>query len=192
MNPLLKRMPPSAIKTIRDTIYWQYAKLMSKSAGLNIYQSRGFQMKKFKELQSGKIQWSSTIREWLREHEKPNECIYCGSKENLSTEHILPKSWGGPDIPDNVVKVCRTCNSKKGAKKLYEYFGYDNRDKIPRIAEGKYLKLLFRLHEERGTLDISEAELKGKLCPNCEMGKLCIKDYKLGKISVYCVEGGKW
>lgn len=163
-------MPPSAVKTIKDTIYWQYAKLISKSAGLNVSESRGFQMKKFKELQEGEIKWSSSVTEWLKELEKPNECIYCGDKEGLSVEHILPRDSGGPDSPDNTILVCRECNSRKGKKRLYEYFKHGKRDEIPRIAEGKYLKLLFELHEKAGTLDVTEKELKEKMCPKCNYG----------------------
>ena len=181
-------MPPSAVKTIRDQIYWQYAKLISKSAGLGI-NARAFQMERFKKLQSGEIKWSSTIREWLKEHEKPDECVYCGAKENLTTEHILPRVCGGPDIPDNAIRICKTCNSSKGGKRLYEWFGLANKDKIPRIAEGKYLKLLYDLHEARGTLDVNKKELESALCPNCNMKKNCLREGKEGKMSVYCLEG---
>jgi len=59
------------------------------------------------------MKWSTTVREWQREHEKPNECIYCGSKGDLTIEHILPRSCGGPDIPDNAIQVCKKCNSVK-------------------------------------------------------------------------------
>ena len=70
-------------------------------------------MSRFTQLRDGKIIWSSTIREWLREHEKPDECIYCRVKGPLTTEHILPRSCGGPDIPDNAIRVCQSCNSGK-------------------------------------------------------------------------------
>lgn len=182
-------MPPGAVKTIKDLIYWQYAKLISKSAGFGIEESRKFQMERFKSLQSGKIKWSSTVREWLREHEKSNECIYCGSKENLSTEHILPRCCGGPDIPDNTIKVCKTCNSSKGGKKLYAWFGLGKKDEIPRIAEGKYLKLLYRLHEEKGTLNIDKGELVTSMCPKCDAKSLCKKEDREGDLTVYCLEG---
>lgn len=135
-------MPPAIVKTIRDEILWQYAKLISKSAGLG-YQ-RAFQMRKFTELRDGDIKWSTSIREWIKEHEKSDECIYCGSKQNLTVDHILPLVRGGPDKPDNAIIVCRTCNSSKGAKRLYEWKGLEEKDKIPRIAEGKYLKLLYK------------------------------------------------
>jgi len=180
-------MPPNAIKTVKDTIYWQYAKLISKSAGMGI-NARAFQMSCFQKLKKDEMKWSSTIREWIREHEKPNECIYCGSGENLTTEHILPRVCRGPDIPDNAIKACKNCNSKKGGKRLYEWFGYDKKDKIPRIAEGKYLKLLCTLHEKNGTLDITENELK-KLCAKCNMKESCIKVGKEGELNIFCLEG---
>lgn len=181
-------MPPGAVKTIKDEIYWQYAKLISKSAGFGISQ-RAFQMERFKALQNGKITWSTAVREWFKELEKPNQCIYCGSKENLSVEHILPQCCGGPDIADNVIKSCRNCNSKKGKKKLYEWYGLENKDEIPRIAEGKYLKLLYKLHEELGTININKEEFTSKLCPKCNSKELCKKGETEGKLTVYCLEG---
>ncbi len=181
-------MPPAAVRTIRDQIFWQYAKLISKSAGFGLNQ-RALQMNRFTNLRDGKIKWSSTIREWLKEHEKPNECIYCGSKQDMTVEHILPRCCGGPDMPDNAIKVCRTCNSSKGGKRLYEWIGLARKDEVPRIAEGKYLKLLYELHEKRGTLDTGKTELTEKLCPVCDMKSTCIDEGHEGKLTVYCLEG---
>ncbi|MFH1977956.1 MAG: HNH endonuclease [Candidatus Aenigmatarchaeota archaeon] len=181
-------MPPPVVKTIRDEILWQYAKLISKSAGFGINQ-RAFQMNRFIALRDNKITWSTTIREWVKEHEKPNECIYCGSKNDLSVEHILPRYCSGPDIPDNAIKACRKCNSSKGKKRLYEWFSLGHKDEVPRIAEGKYLKLVYELHEKKGTLNVDKSELKSTLCPHCDMTAICKKEHKEGKLSVYCLEG---
>ncbi len=179
-------MPPSAVKTVRDLIFWQYAKIIAKSAGIN---TRAFQMDRFIALRDNKIKWSTTVREWIKENEKHDECIYCGSKTDLTIEHILPKSCGGPDTPDNVILVCKKCNSSKGNKRLYEWYGLENKDNIPRIAEGKYLKLLYDLHEREGTLNADKNELTTKLCPKCNMQEICKKYGYEGKLSVYCLEG---
>jgi hypothetical protein len=181
-------MPPPIVKTVKDEIYWQYAKLISKSAGFGIDQ-RAFQMSCFIKLRDGEMKWSSTVREWLREHEKPNECIYCGSKRELTVEHILPRCCDGPDTPDNAIKVCKKCNSSKGGKRLYEWIGIKNKDKIPRIAEGKYLKLLYELHERAGTLNTSKDDLTIQLCSKCDMSNLCKDEGHEGKLTVYCLEG---
>lgn len=46
-------------------------------------------------------------------------CAYCGvtcTNENLTRDHIIPRSRGGQDIWRNVVVACRSCNGKKGAR----------------------------------------------------------------------------
>jgi hypothetical protein len=178
-------MPPSAVKTIRDLLYWQYAKIIAESAHFG-KQNFSFMMSKFKALQSGQIHWSGSIREYIREHELSNQCIYCGQDSKLTLEHILPRSRGGEDNPDNVVWVCRSCNSEKGSKRLYEWKGLENKDKHHRIAEGKYLKYLFARHEDNSTLECSSVQ---ELCTRCDMADLCRKENSVGKLSVYCLEG---
>ncbi len=95
----------------------------------------------------------------------------------------MPKSRGGPDIPDNVIKACKTCNSSKGGKRLYEWKDVSHKNTHSRIAEGKYLKLLYRLHEQNNTLN------SHLLCQKCHMQNLCIKTGTYKKLTVYCLEG---
>ena len=175
-------MPPRAVKTIQDLIFWQYAKIISESAGYGKKQF-GFVMNRFKKLASGEINWSTSIREYVKEREKKDVCIYCGKKKDLTLEHILPRSRGGPDTTDNAVFVCKNCNSSKGDRRLYEWFGLENRYKVPRIAEGKYLKLLYSLHKRNGTLNLSDVS---ELCPRCDLQSKCPEKQKL---TVYCLEG---
>lgn len=41
-------------------------------------------------------------------------CSYCGSKENLTIDHITPSSRGGEDTWENLVSACEKCNVLKG------------------------------------------------------------------------------
>ena len=41
-------------------------------------------------------------------------CQYCGAKENLSIDHVMPRSRGGGDSWDNVTTACMRCNVRKG------------------------------------------------------------------------------
>ena len=41
-------------------------------------------------------------------------CQYCGTHEDLTLDHVLPKSRGGKTSWDNLVAACRRCNAKKG------------------------------------------------------------------------------
>jgi hypothetical protein len=151
-------MPPSAVKTIQDLINWQYAKIISKSSGFYGNEPKyGFIMTKFKDLQTSKIKWSDILREDLKMEKK---CVYCGSNENLSKDHIISVNKIKPPEKckhmfeiHNIIWACKKCNSSKSDKDLYEWYGIENRNKIPRLAEGKYLKLAFLCNQCRGTLD---------------------------------------
>ncbi len=44
------------------------------------------------------------------------KCGYCPSKDNLTVDHILPKSRGGGYTWENLVACCRRCNNKKDNK----------------------------------------------------------------------------
>lgn len=174
-------MPPGAVRNVRDLLYWQYAKLIAKSAGYD--RNYGFIMNRFKRLQAGKISWSGSIREYVKEREAKDRCIYCESTEGLSTDHLIPASRGGPDTGDNAVVACKRCNSSKGDRGLYEWFGLARKDEVPRIAVGKYLKLLYDMHAEEGTLDIDRTALP-RLCGRCEVQHMCDRR----KLTVYCLE----
>lgn len=43
-----------------------------------------------------------------------NRCQECGSTVDLTLDHIIPWSYGGPDSYENLRVLCRPCNSSKG------------------------------------------------------------------------------
>lgn len=43
-------------------------------------------------------------------------CVYCGSKKDLTLDHLIPKSKGGQNTWTNLVTACFPCNHKKGAR----------------------------------------------------------------------------
>lgn len=42
-------------------------------------------------------------------------CQACDSARDLTLDHIIPYSCGGPDTVDNLRVLCRSCNSSRGA-----------------------------------------------------------------------------
>jgi len=42
-----------------------------------------------------------------------NQCVYCGSKKQLTIDHLIPKSRGGKNEWTNLVTCCFKCNVKK-------------------------------------------------------------------------------
>ena len=45
-------------------------------------------------------------------------CQYCSSKNELTFDHLLPRSKGGKTDWNNVVTACSSCNVKKGGRLL--------------------------------------------------------------------------
>jgi len=42
------------------------------------------------------------------------ECQYCLTRKDLTLDHIIPSSKGGPHTWNNLVTACKRCNTKKG------------------------------------------------------------------------------
>lgn len=43
-------------------------------------------------------------------------CTYCGSTDDLTADHVTPRSLGGTAQSANLVTACRRCNSERGGK----------------------------------------------------------------------------
>ena len=48
-------------------------------------------------------------------------CVYCGSKEDLTLDHVVSLASGGPHSEGNLVVACRRCNSSKQDKPLEDW-----------------------------------------------------------------------
>ena len=179
-------MPPKYVHTIREELLYEYAKLMSRT----VFRGKlnyGFITDRFKALQSGEITMSGTIREWQREQELPKECVFCKSYQNLSMDHLIPRIRGGKDIADNIVWSCRPCNTSRGEKGIYAWLGLKKKDNLHRLVAGKYLKELYSLHKEQGTLSISKNEIQ-ILCKRCRNEGVCVEWDTVQELTCFCLE----
>ena len=80
------------------------------------------------------------IRMWRRNvKEKWNyKCAYCGSKKELTIDHVVPRCKGGTDFTKNVVCCCHSCNQSKAHSPWEEwYFSQDffNVEKYNKIID---------------------------------------------------------
>lgn len=150
------------MKTIRELVYWEYAKLISGSA-VGDRKNYGFVMYTFKQLKEHKMNPSTILKENKKLVEESNRCAYCGYCDNLQWEHIIPKSRGGSDTIDNMVQACPKCNLAKSDKDPFEWYRKERRYEIPRLVLGKYLKQIYEMHEKNGTLDSVDINKDGSL-----------------------------
>ena len=44
------------------------------------------------------------------------KCLCCGTTENLTIDHVVPVSKGGPNTLSNFQPLCKPCNSRKGTQ----------------------------------------------------------------------------
>lgn len=67
---------------------------------------------------------SDAKREWRKmiKEKWNNECAYCGHKENLTIDHVVPRSKGGGDFVTNVICSCKSCNNAKGRTDVMEWY----------------------------------------------------------------------
>lgn len=58
---------------------------------------------------------SNTLRTQVFERDA-YRCLHCGTHKELCADHIHPESLGGETTFNNLQTLCRSCNSKKGAR----------------------------------------------------------------------------
>ena len=169
-------MPDRDVKTIRDLIYFQYAKIVGKAAfGANAKQTAyGFIKKTFRDFKNDEKKWSDILREDRQLAQAPKACAYCGATDNLQWEHIVPRTLAINDrCPTcdriqgihNQVLACSSCNASKSNKGLYRFLIEQNpqakkiSDLAPALVEKKYLKTIFYCHVCKGDLDKNKEDI---------------------------------
>jgi 5-methylcytosine-specific restriction endonuclease McrA len=43
-------------------------------------------------------------------------CQYCGDREDLTFDHLIPRAYGGVTTWENVITACAPCNLRKGGR----------------------------------------------------------------------------
>ncbi len=67
-----------------------------------------------------------------------NACAYCGSTSNLTEDHFMPISKGGPHRIENIIPACKSCNSSKRdiyPKSWFEYQTFYSRRRWNKIVK---------------------------------------------------------
>lgn len=166
-------MPMKETDTIEKLIFYQYAKLIVRSAkkhndGKKAKSSDfGLIRAKYNELVNGKLKWSDILREDIQFAESDKMCAYCGCTVGITLDHIVPKtlainekcaSCDKIQAVHNIIYACKSCNSSKGTRGLYSFYQkiHDGNNKfydyIPPLLEKKYLKTIWNCHNCNNTL----------------------------------------
>lgn len=103
-------------------------------------------------LLSGKMSMRSLYDDERLKMTAPQACYYCGAREKLTVDHLIPKVRGGPDEADNLIWACRACNSAKNGRDLLVWF-MSRGAFPPLLLLRRYIKIVARFCEQHGMLD---------------------------------------
>ncbi len=62
-----------------------------------------------------------TKKDFKKIKDRDKVCIYCGSKKQLSYDHIIPLSKNGTSMFNNMVIACMPCNISKNDKNVFQW-----------------------------------------------------------------------
>lgn len=146
--------------TVGEFLNWAYSNLAMAHVAVNDQTSKygpkhfSIRAKLFKGLQNGEMNIKSFFDDERLKMILPQACAYCGSKENLATDHLIPRKKGGQDIGENFVWACRTCNSSKSDTDMLEWTSKKNL--IPSVLLlRRYLKIVISFIKSNNLEEIS-------------------------------------
>ncbi|MBC8259017.1 MAG: HNH endonuclease [SAR324 cluster bacterium] len=155
---------------LKEYLYWSFSNLamahsaVDKKAEKYIQISYIIRARLFKGLMQETMNVGSIIDDERMKMKLPQICSYCGSSDNLSVDHLIPKFKGGEESGDNFVWACRKCNSSKNRTDLMEW--YNKRGTFPPLLLlRRYLKLIIDHCSKNDLLDLSLEEAKNRTFP---------------------------
>lgn len=139
-------MPRPELHSLGDALFWAYASLGMLESTLEQERSKPgrvqymIRSRLFRGLRDGSMNVRGFFDDERLKAILPQACWYCGETANLSMDHIIPRSRGGGDTGENLITVCRSCNSSKGGRDLLVWM--KSRDRFPALyLYRRYLKL---------------------------------------------------
>lgn len=144
--------------TVGERLHWSYANLAmahaAVEAGLQRYDPTRYAIRArlYAGLRDGTMSMGPLAADERLKMILPQACAYCGGREHLAADHLLPKSRGGAHRGDNLVWACRSCNSAKGSKDVLVWLQEQDRFP-PLLLLRRYLKLARGIAQERELLD---------------------------------------
>ena len=154
-------------QNVRELLYWSYANLALAHSALSKGQERYgrvnymIRAKLYKGLCQGTMSVGTILDEEKVKLNQPLLCCFCGSSANLTMDHLFSRSYGGPETADNVVWVCRSCNSSKKGADFLEWWARKHGDFPPLMLVRRYLKLAIVTIDRLGLNDCPIEDARG-------------------------------
>lgn len=162
-----KRFPKFA--NFGEYLFYSYANLQMLCAALNMgkkeYDRSCFMIraKAFKAYKEGRWNIHDLLEFNVAKIKENNYCWYCGKEmepSKLTKDHVFPRSKGGANDMDNIIMVCKTCNSSKGNMDLFEWYATVRKVWPPLNILIHYLKNIYLYSVENGLMDKHREEME--------------------------------
>ena len=152
------------ITTLGELLHWSYANLaMAHSAVTAKAEKYGrvqfmIRSRLYKGLNNQSMSIGPLADDERLKMVLPQACCYCGNRDYLSVDHLIPTKRGGANTGDNLVWACRSCNSSKCARDALEWLVEKNQFP-PILLLRRYLKLAIEISRERNLMATPLAEV---------------------------------
>ena len=161
---------PDDAETLREHFAWVYGNLAMTHAALTEgassygrlhYMIRGRFRKGYL---TGTMNMRPLTDDERTKIEHGSSCCYCGARDPLTLDHVLPKLTGGADAAENISYACKSCNSSKGPRDMVLWLV--NRGRFPSVLVfRRYLKLAAQAASSVGLLDTPWSEAPDDALP---------------------------
>ena len=145
-------------RSVGERLFWCYANLAMSHAAVSEGEARFgrrhfiIRSRLYAGLRKGTMKTGPLADDEKLKMILPQACAYCGAREFLSVDHLVPHKLGGSDDGENMVWACRSCNSSKGAADAIEWITKRGRFP-PLLLLRRYLKLAIAYCSENGAMD---------------------------------------
>ena len=157
-----------------EMLFWSYANLqmlyVAIKGGKPKYDRMCYMIraKAFKAYKDGRWQIHDLFEFNIEKIKQNNYCWYCGQKmepSKLTKDHVFPRVKGGQDSVDNIIMVCKACNSSKGKMDLFEWYEDVRREWPPINVWVHYLKNIYLYSIDNDLMDKQMDELDAMELP---------------------------
>jgi hypothetical protein len=157
-----------------EYLYWFYANIQMLHYALNNGVQRYNRMcymiraKAFKAYKDGLWNIHDLFEFNITKIKHNDYCWYCGKEmepSKLTKDHVFPRSKGGVNEMDNIIMVCKTCNSSKGNMDLFEWYATVRKEWPPLNILIHYLKNIYLYSVENGLMDKHSEEMDAMELP---------------------------
>ena len=151
-----------------EYLYWSYANLqmlfVALKEGRRKYDSMCYMIraKAFKAYKNGCWNIHDLMEFNVAKIRCNDYCWYCGKKMEpslLTKDHVFPRSKGGNNDMDNIIMVCKACNSGKGNMDLLKWYFEIRKEWPPINILVHYLKNIYLYSVENGLMDKHSEDL---------------------------------